>query len=130
MENSATLKKSQDERENPFFLIYGLLPLTIVLIGFAPSLFLRAAFEIPPIPLYLHLHGAILTGWFVILVAQDWLIRTQNPALHRHLGPFAACYGLLVVGGGLMPTFKDFSRNLGSGITFDLDMAEIDPALG
>ena len=29
-----------------------------------------------------------------------------------------------------MPTFKDFSRNLGSGITFDLDMAEIDPALG
>ncbi len=130
MENSATPTKSQEQHENLFFLIYSFLPLAIVLIGFAPSLFLRVAFETPPIPLYLHLHGAILTGWFVILVVQAWLIRTRNPALHRKIGPFAAGYGFLVVGGGLMATFNAVSRDMGLGVTFDLDMAEIDPALG
>ena len=130
MENSATSTKSHDQRENLFFLIYSFLPLAIVLIGFTPSLFLRVAFETPPIPLYLHLHGAILTGWFVILVAQAWLIQSQNSRLHRKLGPFAAGYGLLVVIGGLMATFNVVARDLGQGITLDIDMAEIDPALG
>lgn len=130
MENAAPSTGSHDQRENRFFLIYSFLLLAIVVIGFTPSLFLRVAFETPPIPLYLHLHGAILTGWFVILVAQAWLIRTQNPRLHRKLGPFAAGYGFLVVIGGLMATFNVVARELGQGITLDMDMAEIDPALG
>lgn len=130
MENLATSTRSHDQRENLFFLIYSFLPLAIVLIGFTPSLFLRVAFESPPIAFYLHLHGAILTGWFVILVAQAWLIQSQNSGLHRKLGPFAAGYGLLVVIGGLMATFNVVARSLEQGITLDMDMSEIDPALG
>lgn len=76
------------------------------------------------------MHGAILTGWFVWLVAQATLVRGGNIALHRRLGYFAAAYALVVVSGGLMATLNVVSRDLGLGVTFDVDMAEIDTALG
>ena len=130
MAGSVTAAIQLHRRENRFFLAYTILLLAIVLIGFTPSLYLRVAFETPPIPLYLHLHGAILTGWFVLLVTQASLIRGGNVALHRRLGYFAAAYGLVVVAGGLMASLNVVARDLGMGITFDVDMAEIDTALG
>lgn len=122
--------ENQVNRENYFFFIYALVLLSIVLLGFAPSLFLRFAFETPPIPLYLHLHGAILTGWFIWLVAQAWLIRIKNPILHRKLGYFAATYGLAVLMGGLMASLNSVSRGLGIGATLDTNIADINPAMG
>ena len=130
MESLSTSSIERSKRESRFFFVYTTVLLAIVLIGFTPSLYLRVAFDAPPIPLYLHLHGAILTGWFVWLVAQAWLIQIGNPSLHRKLGYFAATYGLLVVMGGLMATFNAVSRDLSQGITLDMDVAEIDPALG
>ena len=117
-------------RRISFFFVYALVLLAIVLAGFAPSLYLRVAFENPPIPLYLHIHGAILTGWFVWLVAQTWFVQSGNTALHRKLGVFAAAYGLLVVAGALMATFNAVERDLSHGITFDTSMAEIAPEVG
>jgi len=122
--------ENNTNREHQFFFAYTIFLLAIVFIGFTPSLFLRPAFDTPPIPFYLHLHGGILTGWFVWLVAQAWLIRTKNPALHRKLGYFAATYGLVVVFGSLMATLNVVSRDMGLGITLDVDMSDIDPALG
>lgn len=130
MAGSVTAAIELHRRESRFFFAYTIVLLAIVLIGFTPSLYLRVAFETPPIPLYLHLHGAILTGWFVWLVAQASLVRSGNVALHRRLGYFAAAYGLIVVAGGLMATLNVVSRDLGMGVTFDVDMAEIDTALG
>lgn len=122
--------ENQTIRENQFFFVYTLALFAIVLLGFTPSLFFRVAFDTPPIPLYLHLHGAILTGWFVLLIVQAWLIRGNNPKLHRKLGYFTAAYGFVVLIGGLVATFNVVSRDLGHGITLDMDMSEIDPALG
>jgi len=130
MDDSIAASIELRRREDRFFLAYAVLLLAIVFVGFSPSLFLRVAFENPPIPFYLHLHGAILTGWFVWLVAQAWLVQSGNVSLHRRLGYFAAAYGLIVVAGGLMATLNAVSRDLGMGITFDLDIAEIDPTLG
>lgn len=130
MEGSIAASIELHRRENKFFSAYAILLLVVVLIGFSPSLFLRVAFDAPPIPLYLHLHGAILTGWFLWLVAQAWLVQTGNVSLHRRLGYFVATYGLVVVVGGLMATFNSVSRNIDMGITFEVDMAEINPALG
>lgn len=121
---------SQTRRDNYFFFVYALFLLSVVILGFAPSLFLRFAFETPSIPFYLHLHGAILTGWFIWVVAQAWLIRINNPALHMKLGYFAAAYGFAVVVGGLMATVNVVSRDFGLDLTFDTDMADVDPALG
>ena len=130
MGSSVSASIERHRREDRFFFAYAILLLVIVFVGFSPSLFLRVAFETPTIPFYLHLHGAILTGWFIWLVAQAWLVRSGNVSLHRRLGYFAAAYGPVVVAGGLMATFNAVSRDLGMGITFEIDMTEIDPALG
>ena len=120
--------EKQQRRDNSFFFWFAVLLLGIVIGGFTPSLFLRAAFDPPPIPVYLHLHGIILTGWFVWLVCQARLIRKGNTALHRKLGYFAAAYGALVVAGGLMATLNVVPRALSRGITFETDMADVNPA--
>jgi hypothetical protein len=59
-----------------FFFWMSVLLLAFLVIGFAPSLYLRAYFETPPIPAYLHVHGAILTSWFVWLVIQTFMVRS------------------------------------------------------
>ena len=130
MEASVAASVNLRASDSRFFLFYTILLLSIVLLGFAPSLYLRVAFDNPPIPLYLHYHGAILTGWFVVLVAQASLARSGNVALHRKLGYFFAGYGAVVVAGGLMATLNVVSRDIGMGVTFDTDMADINPALG
>jgi uncharacterized membrane protein YozB (DUF420 family) len=122
--------KDQMKHENNFFFLFAITLFAVVLLGFSPSLFLRIAFDSPPIPLYLHLHGVILTGWFVLLIVQAWLIRANNRKLHKKLGYFTAAYGFVVLVGSLMATFNVVSRDLGNGIMFDTDMAAIDPALG
>jgi hypothetical protein len=57
-----------------------------VLIGFAKTFFLRSHFNVPPIPPYLYLHGAVLTTWFVLVVAQTCLVAAHRTRLHRRLG--------------------------------------------
>ncbi|WOJ92758.1 hypothetical protein R0135_13315 [Congregibacter variabilis] len=110
-----------------FFFYYALVLLAIVLGGFAPSFFARFAFAQESMPFYLHLHGAVLTGWFVLLVTQALLVRNANTALHRQLGRFFVAYGVVVVVGGLMATLNFVPRELGHGTTFDMDMAEVNP---
>ncbi len=116
--------------KQPFFLAYSLVLLCIVLAGFAPSFFLRFAFQQPPLLPYLYLHGAFLTGWFVWLVAQAWLIRVNKPSLHRRLGYVGAGYGVLVVLGGLLAVLREVSHDLSQGVTFDTLIEAADPSLG
>jgi hypothetical protein len=114
-----------------FFLVFSMVLLGIVLTGFAPTLFLRALTNPLPIPFYLHLHGALVTGWFLLMVLQAWLIRQQNPQLHRKLGYFGALYGVVVMGAGLMATFGVVPRALQEGVSFDTDIGDMGiPGLG
>jgi hypothetical protein len=107
-----------------FFVGYAAFLLAIVLIGFSPTLYLRFLGDPPPIPGYLYLHGIILTVWFVWLVIQTWLIRQRNVALHRKLGFFGACFGVVVIAGGLMATLGVVPRFLELGVTLDMDVNE------
>ena len=81
-----------------FFFVAHAVLLGIVLLGFSPTFYLRAAFHhITPLPPLLSIHGGILTGWFSLTVVQGWLIRTQRMRLHRQIGYFAAAYAAVVV---------------------------------
>jgi len=53
-----------------FFPIVSAGLLAALLVGFAPTLFLRSLFDVPPIPAYLYVHGIVLTTWFVLVFAQ------------------------------------------------------------
>ena len=126
-DNASVAKRRTSD---PFFLGAAIALLAIVIIGFAPSLYMRFAFDPTPIPMYLHLHGMILTGWFVLLILQAGLIQTGKAAVHRKLGYFVASYAVLVIVGSLMATFNAVPRELAAGITFETNMAEVDAAMG
>src|SRR5262245_2092185 len=80
-----------------FFPVISCLLLLIVLIGFGPTLYLRAWFEVPKVPAFLIIHGLVLTAWFALLVAQSALVRTKRVSTHRTLGAVALGVGALVV---------------------------------
>lgn len=69
----------------------------IVFVGFARTYFLKGLFNSPRLPLLLHLHGLILTLWFVVFFVQTRLVSMRRVNLHRRLGVFAAVLAALVV---------------------------------
>ncbi|MDP5071903.1 MAG: hypothetical protein NWQ45_13480 [Congregibacter sp.] len=117
----------QQNGSDRFFLFFSLALLGLVVVGFMPSFFLRLAVSDTPLPFYLHVHGALLTGWFVMLVAQASLVRGDNLALHRRFGVVVAAYGAAVVIGSLMATLNYVPRELATGATFESDMSQVNP---
>ena len=98
------------QRRDPFFLSMSGALLLILLIGFAPTLYLRVFFEVPPIPLYLHVHGAIVTSWFVWLVFQASLVSVRRTDLHRRIGLAGIGLGVAIVIAGPMATLRSVPR--------------------
>lgn len=73
----------------------------VVFAGFARTYFLKRLFGSPELPLLLHVHGVVLTLWFVLFLVQTRLIAVRRVDLHRQLGVLAAAIaGLVVLVGG------------------------------
>ena len=87
---------SNARRHSAFFPSMSLLLIAFVFLGFAPTYYLRPA-AAGPIPGYLHVHGAAMSTWFLLLLVQTALIATQRRALHRRLGIAGACVAVVIV---------------------------------
>lgn len=112
-------------RRDPFFLCMSIVLLLTVLIGFLPTLYLRTLRGLPPLPGHLHVHGAILTGWFVWLVVQASLIEANRVAHHRRLGVLGAVLGLAVVFAGPLATLNLVPRIRAAGLDLDMDISAL-----
>lgn len=106
--------------------------LLIVLIGFAPSLYLRPFFEIPErlrsagqptYPAYLLVHGIVLTAWYVGFFAQTSLVAVRRTDLHRRLGWAIAGLAVTVLVLNLMVTLAFVPRLRALGINVEAAMA-------
>lgn len=87
-----------------FFTTLSIFMLLIVLVGFAPSYFLRGAVFAPLPSVLVHLHGAVFSAWIILLPVQSLLVSAGNLRLHRKLGVLGAVIaGLMVVFGVLAP---------------------------
>jgi hypothetical protein len=87
------------------FYFYAVLGAAIIVfVGFAQSYFLKGFFGTPPLYPLLHLHGFIMTSWFVLFVTQTWLIEAHRINLHRRLGIFGALLAatILIVGAAVV----------------------------
>lgn len=97
-------KKSRDL----FFPIMSLLLLAIVLKGFGPSFFFRSStsteggFGPEGIPIYLVIHGLVMSTWMLILIVQTGLIQTKNIKAHMTLGWAGLVVALLIIPTGIM----------------------------
>ena len=72
------------------------LLIAAVFLGFAPTYYLRPA-SATPIPPYLHVHGAAMTTWFLLLLAQSVLIATGRRAIHRKTGVAGVVVAVIIV---------------------------------
>src|SRR6187200_2533771 len=70
--------------------------IVLVFLGFAPTYYLRPV-SAGPIPAYLHVHGAAMTAWFLLLLVQTALIAARRRGAHRRLGIAGACVAVVIV---------------------------------
>jgi hypothetical protein len=68
------------------------------------TFFLRGYFgtaRLPPglrtLPVYLWVHGVVLTSWFLLFLAQAVLVASHRTGFHRRLGVFGAVLAMAVV---------------------------------
>ena len=83
-------------RHPTFFPAMSALLIVFVFLGFAPTYYLRPA-NTGPIPAYLQVHGAAMTGWYVLLLLQTTLIAMRKRAVHRRLGIAGAVIAAVIV---------------------------------
>ena len=72
----------------------------IVLLGFAKTYYLKAAFGTPALSPLLHLHGLVMSLWFGLFVVQTRLVAARRLDLHKQLGMLGAflAAAVLVIG--------------------------------
>jgi hypothetical protein len=118
--NHATADGSvQTGSRDRFFLTMSGLLLLILLAGFSRTLYLRLFFEVPPVPTYLHVHGATVTAWFVWLIVQASLVNVNRIDVHRRIGMLGVVIGAAVVPAGLMATLQFVPRLPEMGLPFE-----------
>jgi hypothetical protein len=99
-----------------FFFAAHLALLLVLAGGFSRTFYLRPMFSSRPLPPILYVHGAVLTGWFVLAALQGSLVQTRRLRLHRRTGYTVAAYATLVVVLGVIADLR-----LGAEITSPKD---------
>lgn len=96
--------------------------LAVNLVGFGPTLYLRAFFDVPPIPVYLYAHGIAGTAWFAFLVVQTLLVAQRRVSIHRRLGWIGAAVAVAVLVSGIYTSANMVPRNVAAGLTSEADI--------
>lgn len=86
--------------------------LALVFWTFARTFYLKSFFDTPPLSVLLHVHGTVMSGWVVLLVAQTSLIAAHRVPWHRRLGVFGAVWAALVVLLGSITTLHAAAREV------------------
>ncbi|HKB71331.1 MAG TPA: zinc ribbon domain-containing protein [Thermoanaerobaculia bacterium] len=104
--------------ERRFYLGASVAFLALVLWTFARTFYLKPFFHTPSLPLLLHVHGAVMTGWVVLLVVQSGLIVAHKVRWHRRVGVFGAVWAGLVVVFGSVTTLHAAAREVRNHTAF------------
>lgn len=103
---------SQRRFDRGLYLGASVVFLGLVFWTFARTFYLKPFFGTRPLPALLHIHGAIMTGWVVLLVVQTSLIAAHRVQWHRRLGVFGAVWAALVVLFGSTTTLHAAAREV------------------
>jgi hypothetical protein len=93
-----------------FFVAMAALVILTVFAGFAPSFYLRSAFQPDhELSILLHVHGLVFSAWIVLFFVQALLIAKGSRRLHQRLGWLAvgvAAAMLLLVAGATVEQMR------------------------
>lgn len=92
--NPYALRQTRDRR---LFIGGAIGALVVVFTGFARTYFLKSWYGTPTLPLLVHLHGAVMTSWFLLFIAQAWLVARHRTDLHRRLGVTGGVLAVVMV---------------------------------
>jgi len=84
-----------------------------VFAGFAPTYYLKAWFGTPTLPTLVHVHGLVMSAWFVVFATQVWLVESHRIRLHRRLGLFGAALVVLIPILGIATAIEGARRHAG-----------------
>src|SRR5467141_3375498 len=96
-----------------FFSAMALLILATVFVGFAPTYYLAGMFHAPLPSLIIHLHGAAVTCWILLLVTQTSLVSAGRVDIHRRLGIAGFLLACLMVILGVLAATDGLVRQAG-----------------
>jgi hypothetical protein len=85
------------QSEGRFFLWLAVLAVLLVFVGFSRTYYLHTFFNMPDLSTFLHVHGAVMTGWIALFTVQTFFISSHRTRIHRVLGAFGVGYASLVV---------------------------------
>ena len=94
------------------YLGASLIFLALVFWTFARTFYLGPFFAAPPLSALLHIHGAVMTGWVVLLVVQTSLIAAHRVKWHRRVGVLGTIWAVMVVLFGSFTTLRAAAREV------------------
>lgn len=111
----APLTAGSIQHRSRFFVWIAVAMLIVVALGFGRSFYLRPLFADEPLPTYLLVHGAVMTAWYLLFLAQASLVEIGRRDLHRKLGlaGVALAVGVVVTGTIVHLNFIPRNRALG-----------------
>jgi hypothetical protein len=84
-------------RERPLYTSAALIACLVVLVGFAPSYYLKSVFGAGDLSTLKLVLGAVMSTWFALFLVQASLVAAGRPAIHRQLGVAGIFIAILVV---------------------------------
>ena len=102
-------------RRSRFFLAMTLLYLAIALIGFSTTFFIPLARGTFRAPAVVHVHGALLFGWLLLLIVQASLVQGRRFPTHRQVGVAGVALCAAIVVSGVLVGLHATRRDLAAG---------------
>jgi hypothetical protein len=94
-----------------FYLLIALSLVVFVVVGFAPSYYLRILTAPPPLTTLVHAHAVVFSVWMALFLAQVGLVAAHRVELHRKLGIASAIFAGIVVAVGVLTVFETAISN-------------------
>jgi len=71
--------------------------IAVVLAGFARTYYAKTVFGTPALSVMQHLHGFVMSAWFVLFAVQVRLVAARRTPLHRRLGAYGVIVAVMVL---------------------------------
>ncbi len=103
-----------------FYVGSALVLVVIVAVGFGPSFYFRYARELAgattrQLPMYLILHGIVLSSWYLLYLTQTCLVASKRVEIHRAVGLAGAVVAILLFAVSLNVVLRAPARNVAAG---------------
>ncbi|HLG57727.1 MAG TPA: hypothetical protein VI485_20455 [Vicinamibacterales bacterium] len=115
IEASSISPRFSRKYDRQFYTGMAIVVAVAVVVGFAPTYYLRPRFVPDALPYYLHVHGLVFSAWIAFFIAQATLVAVRRTDVHRTLGWIGAGLAALMVLAGTTAGILSGQRDVAAG---------------